>query len=143
MKDYCLITGLDHSSKMRLRQYSHRTKGSKIVCFGVYILRWNEKTQKYITRQINRRDVLIYYLTPLTKSLLRKLDLNSHLLTISLSRRSKERTRKWFSRHPKYIVRYICYGAYILRYTKHVSMYAKKYLKDPDTNLYLIRKIAL
>ncbi len=143
MKDYCLIIGLDRFSKMRLRQYSHRTKKSKIVCFGVYILRWNEKTQKYITRQINRGDILIYYLTPLTKSLLRRLDLNSHLLITSLSRKSKERTRKWGSRHPKYIVRYICYGAYILRCTKHVSMYADKYLKDPDINWYLVRRISL
>ncbi len=143
MKDYCLIIGLDHSSKMRLRQYSHRTRGGKIVCFGVYILRWDEKTQKYITRQINRGNVLIYYLTPLTKSLLRRLDLNSHLLITSSSRRSKERTRKWFSRHPEYVVRYICYGAYILRCTKHVSMYAKKYLMDPDTKLYLVKRISL
>lgn len=128
---------------MRLRQYHKRTKNGKNLCFGVYILRWNEKTQKYITHQINREDTLIYYAALLTRSMLKHPDVNMHLLISPNTRISKERTSKWVKRNIESVIRPICYGTYILRCTKKVSGYAEKYLKDPDIELYVVKRIVL
>lgn len=143
MKDYCLIMGINRSSKMRLRQYHKRTKNGKNLCFGVYILNWNEKTQRYITHQINREDTLIYYATSLTRSMLKHPDVNSHLLITPTTRPSKERTGKWVKRNMECAVCHICYGTYILRCTKKASWYAEKHLKDPDIGIYVVKRIVL
>lgn len=142
MPDYCLIAGVNRDAKMRLRQYYKRvaTRG-RTVCFGTYIIRWDEKTQKYITNQINRGGVLIYYITPLSKLMMKKLGPEACLLITPDTRTSKERTRKWMLRNNDAVVRHICYGTYILRCTKRVIDYVEKHLRKDDVKTYVVREI--
>jgi|GEM_PF-1928081 len=145
MPDYCLITGFGRDAKMRLRQYYKRgaTRG-RTVCFGTYIIRWDEKTQKYITNQINRGDVLIYYITPLSKLMMKKLGYEACLLITPDTRTSKERIRKWVLRNNNdAVVRHICYGTYILRCTKRIRDYVEKHLRKDDVKTYVVREIQI
>ncbi|MBU4190377.1 MAG: hypothetical protein KJ886_05230 [Candidatus Thermoplasmatota archaeon] len=142
MPDYCLVIGANRGAKMRLRQYCKRTSAvGKTVCFGTYLIRWDEKTKKYIINQINKGDVLIYYITVLTKWMMKKLGPGAHILIAPDTRTSKERIRKWVLRNNDTVVRHICYGTYILRYTKRVRDYIEKHIKKEDAKIYGVRRI--
>ncbi|MDI6916460.1 MAG: hypothetical protein QMC80_01535 [Thermoplasmatales archaeon] len=144
MPDYCLIAGTGRDAKMRLRQYCRREPArGKTICFGTYIIRWDEKTQKYITNQVNRGDVLIYYITPLTKLMMKKLGPETCILIAPEARTSKERTRKWVLRNKNGVVRHICYGTYMLRCTKRIRKYVEKHVGKEDVRTYMVREIGI
>ena len=142
MPDYCLVIGVNRDAKMRLRQYCKRAPlVGKTVCFGTYLIRWDEKTKKYIINQINRGDVLIYYITGLTKWTMKKLGHETQILIVPDTSMSKERIRKWVLRNNERVVRHICYGTYMFRYTKRVRDYIEKHIKKEDVKIYAVKKI--
>lgn len=144
MPDYCLVIGVNRDAKMRLRQYCKRGPVvGKTVCFGTYLIRWDEKTQKYITNQINRGDVLIYYITAVTKLMMKKLGPEACLLITPETRTSKEMIRKWVLRNSDAIVKHVCYGTYMLRCTKRVRDYVEKHIKKDDVITYIVREIGI
>jgi hypothetical protein len=75
--------------------------------------------------------------------MMKKMGPGTHILIAPDARTSKERIRKWVLRNKDTVVRHICYGTCMLRYTKRVRDYIEKHIKKEDVKIYVVRRIKL